>query len=535
MTFISFGFIAEVGPYYGTLDEVYRLMKRAWTKTNRMWDQIKTQLQKIVFRRKCTTFGETLLKDIQDEDYLKLITETFQVYTLYKLSYWRIADKEEYDAMWAFLEKAKNPEMIQFDQMWFQIYKDRQIQHDSSTNSLGTVQLQDPFIAEYNKLISLMKKLGMSFDRVNSYCYVEDIPYLINLEYIRSIIFSWTPENSNQTLIDAWESSKKLFNTEFERLVLVWKRDETDSLIDLLNTLKESKISIKLSNKLRIKFYTTMKSMNIREDQVISVYFWSQEHNLFFEMEHKKQRKRSDQIVEISFENWKMTSFIKNTNDYLVALNMTIFSKPPELIFKDSESLILQPNFDLLWFDLKKFSQDYLTDNCELNKNIIPANFNKFKLSNIKSVRYNTDVNKDWVPSLTMIPSRTWNLNRDLSKNTIAVSISSTTAEKLYNIRIKFNEKADVSQISKFINRLGNVYFWRNIVIIGVYSSQISKILESQNASLTLKVFRFEMEEPLSFLDRFKWMKAISKYQNKNIKFYITEKNNKKAKIVFKA
>ena len=498
-----------------------------------MWDKIKTQLQKLIPKRKCITIGDSLLKDIKDKDYFELIKSNGPIYTLFTFGHWKVSSLEDYESFYNLLEGVENPEMLQFDRIWLQIYKGRGTQFSPLSYSTALRQTSDPMIEEYNKAVSLMKKKGFSLDQVNSFWFVEDLENLEGWEYIRTIIFSCLSDSNEKILIEKWEESKNKSKIEFNRILVMWNKEETDSLLDLLKALNEKRIVIKLLNKHRIKFYNTMKHMDIKDNQHISVYFWNKTHNIFFEIDHKKQRKKSDHVVEISYQRWRLSTYIKDSNNYLAAINLIIFSKPSEMSFRDSESLNLQSNFNLMWFDVKKWSMNDLKIDKQLCANIIPTNFNFFKWKQFKSVMYNTDVTRDWTPSLIMIPSRNWNRNRDLGDESIWFILKPTLHNNLFDLHIRFHWRLDTTQTHTIVDKIGWLFNLRGITITGVFSSQLSILLESQNASMTLRTFKIEMEEPLNFLERFKWLKVINRYHNKNTKIYISEKNNSRKQIVF--
>lgn len=96
----------EVAPYYGTLEEVYKLLVRACRKTNQLWHKGNRHLARVVTKRKLK-LGNKLTKEV-----LIACTNYPQLLEMFEFGLCEVLNKEMYESFYQLLELVRKPEML---------------------------------------------------------------------------------------------------------------------------------------------------------------------------------------------------------------------------------------------------------------------------------------------------------------------------------------------------------------------------------------------------------------------------------------
>ena len=102
----SIGSIVEITPYFGYLDDVYKLMRRLNRQSNEDLNKIWLVLSKSINRK---IFN---LQEYWGNDYASLLVKVPIIHTLFRLSTVIVKTEYEYGQLAWMLEKIKNPRMI---------------------------------------------------------------------------------------------------------------------------------------------------------------------------------------------------------------------------------------------------------------------------------------------------------------------------------------------------------------------------------------------------------------------------------------
>ena len=102
----SISVISEISPYFGYLDDAFRLMKKLNMKTNKDWNKTSYQLSKHIKRK---TFS---IQNFRRADFSSIMLKVPIVHMLFKIEEVLIDDEEKYKLLIKLLHNIERPEMM---------------------------------------------------------------------------------------------------------------------------------------------------------------------------------------------------------------------------------------------------------------------------------------------------------------------------------------------------------------------------------------------------------------------------------------
>ena len=110
MKFDSISTIAEILPYYGNLDNAYRLMRKWNITTNRLWDKTWNELSKYI-KRKRITFNRRNLRNV-----VNIFLKYTLTLSLFRLNIIKVKNEDQYELIIKLFSEFNQPKMIN---TWF--------------------------------------------------------------------------------------------------------------------------------------------------------------------------------------------------------------------------------------------------------------------------------------------------------------------------------------------------------------------------------------------------------------------------------
>ena len=184
MKFDSLSTLAEVMPYFGTLDQTFVLMKSMSIKSNSIWDKWKTQFSKIIKRKTIELDFNNFLKIITTKDkFLHLLLCLFEVSEVI------IKSEEEYKAFiekiskWQFASLIKIRDLkaalsAKDDFHWTYQRACTKIEYNKNDRQLDQ---------HYNELERTISKLNLSVGWLRSFLYIHEVKNR-NISYVDRVI-----------------------------------------------------------------------------------------------------------------------------------------------------------------------------------------------------------------------------------------------------------------------------------------------------------------------------------------------------------
>ena len=211
----SISTIAEVIPYYGKLDSVYKFMQRLNRKTNEMWKNTWVKISKNVKRRKIE------IKCKNRREFVVIPLKYPLILTLFYSNNIEIDTEEKLIWLIELFQKFENPKMID---IYFEInlWKGRDANMLLSNYKNYMKMTEFDYKDQYNKLVEVAISREIELPRFITYIFINEIPFMTDITYINAIIFPWDTETTVAEMIKIWDEFSELKPFSFSYVKLIW-------------------------------------------------------------------------------------------------------------------------------------------------------------------------------------------------------------------------------------------------------------------------------------------------------------------------
>ena len=237
----TYAAIWEILPYYGTLDKIFRLMRRLNNKTSQIWMDNMAVISENVNRKKIA-FSYSTDKIIKTA----LLCNPF-IHLLHKLSFFVIDCKKKYEWFMNMIESISNPHMID-TKVAFSLSPKRDT-NVSLLNFERYIKNSDlTFLDLYQQSVEKVMKLKIDiFEWIYSAVFIEELSNLKEIAYFSHIIFPWSANRSVETFIKTWKEVQS-FDFQYKQLIIAWTDMDATEVAKLINHLPRDNISL-ITNK----------------------------------------------------------------------------------------------------------------------------------------------------------------------------------------------------------------------------------------------------------------------------------------------
>ena len=211
----SISMITEIAPFYGDLDDVFRLMKRLNIKANMMWDKIWVQLSNKIKRKRVEIEIEDELLNAEmlwNHPLSLILFETKEIY---------IDSKKRYEWLIELLNNFVNPKMIKMP-LSFSFSENISSCVTFLWHSMRTNENEYKHLDLYNKVIQIVTKKGIDLSLITSYIFINEVPSLKKVKYISYILFQWNEKNNVDSMIKTLKELIKSKVFEYNSVKLIW-------------------------------------------------------------------------------------------------------------------------------------------------------------------------------------------------------------------------------------------------------------------------------------------------------------------------
>ena len=240
MRFDTYAAIWEIMPYYGTLDKVFRLIRRLNIKTSEIWSNNMMIISRNVKRKKVNFEFE------MDEDTKDTFIKNPYIHMLYELNILFINSVEKYEILLEMLDNIEHLNMIDADfSLSLSPKRDTYVQLSNFEEYAKESDLS--YLELYNKTIDKATAIDVNLrNNMRVIVFIEELSSLKDLKFISHITFPWTKNRSAENFIKIWEEWSNSLIIYFIRLVIVWidmEASEVAKLIDWLHSYPKQIIS----------------------------------------------------------------------------------------------------------------------------------------------------------------------------------------------------------------------------------------------------------------------------------------------------
>ena len=241
----SIASIAEITPFYGDLDDVFRLMKRLNRNTNKMWDSIWIVLSKFIHRKLAATEWRNRKWVVRDHLKNPLIL------TLFVHKYISVSKEEDYESLIELIENLKNQKMVWMC-LKLSLSKDKNTLMALSNYRKYMRQTENNNLELYNKLIQTAINREIDLSRFYSYVFINEISGLKDVQYIRFIVFPWNKEKNSDSMIKAWKKFTKSKKFAYFSVRLIWDGMPLKEFLKIYKVLVSQNVRIEIVSHLNL-------------------------------------------------------------------------------------------------------------------------------------------------------------------------------------------------------------------------------------------------------------------------------------------
>ena len=256
----SIAAIAEIFPYYGHLDDTYKLMKNLNWKTNENWSKVCFKLSNNI-RRKIFN-----LQEYTEEKLKEVLTKLPIIHTLFKLSPIIINNEEKFNLLVELLQNIENPEMLSWEFIWM-------ISHYGEARAKQSNRIEPKFQDIYNNIITIANQRNINLSNIVSIVCVEDILQMKVPESITSIMFNFSPDTDPNSIVSVWNNLNKSKPWKINKVIIDWSDENFENALISLKALNIQDIEINFySVQSIIKVPQILGQLNVSSNSIVRFY-----------------------------------------------------------------------------------------------------------------------------------------------------------------------------------------------------------------------------------------------------------------------
>ena len=360
----SISALSEIAPYYGKLDDVFRLMKKLNIKTNRMWETTWVQLSKEINRNLISFKWESR------KEFVEISLERPLLLTLFETTVINIQKEEKLNWLIELYENIENPKMLSMP-----LGLSLRTRLDTYM-TLGDYQeyIEDTDLDNldlYNKVVEIAIKRGINLNDIYSFVYLNDLSRLKDVQYIKFIVIIWNQESDVGLIIKNWTDFYESKEVDFKAVRIIWDGMSIKDFIKIFSILCNKEFAIRVITK------RDWKQLALFLDEINSL----QVNNSYFKMGDDEEYVIWHLIRKTNTKNLKKWYYKSNARiDYAVEITDAVIKYSKEKITNISHNFaIKQDEIQYLWINFKPI---YIDDTVNIKlSNAISFNENMVKFS----------------------------------------------------------------------------------------------------------------------------------------------------------
>ena len=240
--------MAEIMPYYGTLDKICKTMSMLSHKSKKNFDDWYVQFGWIAKRRKIQIALETFFKILNKED-----EDIFNTFKMYEVDLVRINTLDEYRILNKILTASKDKSSIKINrlQLPLRVNENFDVSYQDIKIKPKYNEEDRKMDEEYNKTIELVE--DMNVEAIESFLYLKEIKNR-NIKHLDRAIWIISERINAKNIQEEVKNIKKLDIT-IKKLWLIFNSDESFSILknffknrDLFSSLPFNSIEVYINS-----------------------------------------------------------------------------------------------------------------------------------------------------------------------------------------------------------------------------------------------------------------------------------------------
>ena len=213
----SISSLAEILPFFGTLDEGYKIVRMMNRTTWDIWSNCKAKIGKVVKRKWVKMEFESFVRTIEDEN-----SDSMMLVEVFEIDRITVKTIDDYRVFREILEQCKVVGVIKIRDLMLSLSK-----FDDFKWTYGYAWIQREYDKEdrmideeYNLLISTIKKLKLNVESINSFLYLNELKNR-NLTFLsRILVLIGDDENDENSIEQIMKIIKQNFRIPWFCIIL---------------------------------------------------------------------------------------------------------------------------------------------------------------------------------------------------------------------------------------------------------------------------------------------------------------------------
>ena len=285
----SISAISEVAKFYGTLDQVFRLLNRLNSTTRKIWNSVWAKLAEDIKRKRIKIDWENR------EMFVEVPIENKFVLSLFQPVDFDVETKASLKMLLELFENVENPQMLKMNvSINLTNRRDTFLNLWNSVNYIEYNKLYD--LELYNKIIETAIRRQIHLQMMICFAFIHEIPSLKNIKFIRSIVFLWNKSSNSTLMISIWIEFWTNNKLRFENVFLIWDDMEIDKFMNIFLAVSDTKCKLIIHvNKENNDFYKLFDRITLNQLSLISIKLWDKQQFILWE---------SNNLNEIHLKKW---------------------------------------------------------------------------------------------------------------------------------------------------------------------------------------------------------------------------------------
>ena len=497
----SISAISEVAKFYGTLDQVFRLLNRLNSTTRKIWNSVWAKLAEDIKRKRIKIDWENR------EMFVEVPIENKFVLSLFQPVDFDVETKASLKMLLELFENVENPQMLKMH-MGISLSEERNTNLTLSNYAKFMKYTDFDYLKLYNKIIETAIRRQIHFEMMICFVFIHEIPSLKNIKFIRAIVFPWSKNSNPLSMINIWKEFWDTKTIQFEEVVLIWDNMRTDQFIQIVNTISESRIKFRIhANIEKVEVYKLFDQYSLNKNSDISMSLWDREEYIFWEDLRQTNR--------ICLRKWF----------YQSSLLLKVKNKISSLYIKYQDDLSYNgaTQLSISWDKILSIRFDYYSDaqsDQEFENWIHQINFDQKRIQFNKWIVEAANFKFNWNDHLKKENDKCLEI-----ENNFKIRIKNYPRDHFINVEIT-NKELNKDDVQNLIHNVFNIVSIRNLFLIISDPSCVIDILTWWKQATSIKSVTLKITKSFELVQNHK-IKILTnqlKWQGKKVSIHKTVK-----------
>ena len=490
MKLVSISAISEIAKYFGTLDNVFRLLNRLNTRARKIWENNSVKLSEDIQRRSINI-------DREHQNILfKILQKNLLVLTLFKINWEEVSTEASLQMLVKLFENFDNPQMIKMD-LGLSLWEKRDTNLTLLNYSDYIEYNEFSYLELYNKIIEIAIRRQIHLDFILWFLFIQEIPKLKEVKFIHSILFPWNKDYEAESMICLWEEFLDSSQLYYKEVILIWDDMELTEFIKIYTALSDTKINLIIhTSKENFEFNKFFDQISLNQRNLVTFKIWKKNKFILWESTSDNNeinlRDWYYQTPLHSMNTFRITNwciYYQHSIEYSWVTKLLIKSKRIKSIRFSYYPVVLEV---LKWIDLNAkihFNEDFILFDMKL---LEKACFRMISNNEINFINQKVKMSKEYLVEVKYFQ---WENLTNLEITNIPLSIEDT--ENLIKSIIAFGNIKVLSLYIEDPSWIIIILDWWNLIcrIISISLNVARSINLSQKYEIELEIDKLKRQD----------------------------------------